>query len=550
VAEVMRIARRATEEMRMMKKGGFSKSHKKKPPPPAQSNPEKKSHKKKTPDAQRNSHKKKEPEKKSHKKKTPDTQRSSHDQSSPSKKSHKKKVSPPPTCSPPQKSHKKKVPGPSPSAAAAPSRPPLRSPSLSPGRSSGRARKAVKIFNPQDGPASEEREKERVREKELEKKRELAREIKEREREVSRESLARESLGSHDLSGSVTCSSTPGPLDPPSQPGPLCSFCLDSRSFRICLYCACSVCASKHSQSSVLLCDGCDGEFHMGCLEPRLERAPPLNVVPLRVSRSGRVVKPKVRDKNEDYSEYRGITMADRFVGETKQGKIAGLQIPTKRGAALGGAVQPNKKTRNTSSDYGETSSDDEDPLSACQPELEPEFWSSDGALRSTPSAERSRKPGGRECMHVLLKSSGLPLTPLQCRQMSGYAARGKPEQLRILKDAVDIIHDAMVDIYRGKEGVTKGGTLSFCDIKGGTEGLDAEGNSIPGPHAAPSLAGIPGTSSDQQPMLPSSAKYAAAPVGPPAPASAPPVAALTVETGCEEKGGGDGMDGVVKDGN
>ena len=39
------------------------------------------------------------------------------------------------------------------------------------------------------------------------------------------------------------------------------------------------------------------------------------------VSRSGRVVKPKVRDRNEDYSGYRGVTMADLYVGNTKQAR-------------------------------------------------------------------------------------------------------------------------------------------------------------------------------------------------------------------------------------
>ena len=191
---------------------------------------------------------------------------------------------------------------------------------------------------------------------------------------------------------------------------PLCSFCSDSRSFRICLYCACQVCKSKHSQSTVLLCDGCDGEYHMGCLEPVLERVPrggwwcdrcvesgrgkarkkkkegekkeetdqalaaAANAPPVRVSRSGRVVKPKVRDANEDYSEYRGITMADRFVGETKLGKFIGAQVPqvqttinkqiNKRGVGGGGGggggLQPNKKTRNVDFEYEDSESDDE----------------------------------------------------------------------------------------------------------------------------------------------------------------------------------------------
>ena len=70
------------------------------------------------------------------------------------------------------------------------------------------------------------------------------------------------------------------------------------------------------------------------------------------------------------------------------------------------------------------------------------DFWSSnvsdptfiDPTTSSSSSSSHPRKPGGRECMHVLRKSEGLPFTGKQCEELESYAERGKPEQLRFLK--------------------------------------------------------------------------------------------------------------------
>jgi hypothetical protein len=69
------------------------------------------------------------------------------------------------------------------------------------------------------------------------------------------------------------------------------------------------------------------------------------------------------------------------------------------------------------------------------------DFWSSNvldptfiDPTTSSSSSSHPRKPGGRECMHVLRKSEGLPFTGKQCEELESYAERGKPEQLRFLK--------------------------------------------------------------------------------------------------------------------
>ena len=74
--------------------------------------------------------------------------------------------------------------------------------------------------------------------------------------------------------------------------------------------------------------------------------------------------------------------------------------------------------------------------------------------------------------MHLLRKSEGLPFTAGQCRQLISYSERGKLEQLKILKDAVDLMHDVIVDIYRGNKGVTRGGTRGYEEVRGVEGGL------------------------------------------------------------------------------
>lgn len=56
--------------------------------------------------------------------------------------------------------------------------------------------------------------------------------------------------------------------------GVMCNFCNDDPSVPICCFCACRVCFGKHNYDSILLCDGCDDEYHTFCLEPPLKSVP------------------------------------------------------------------------------------------------------------------------------------------------------------------------------------------------------------------------------------------------------------------------------------
>lgn len=62
----------------------------------------------------------------------------------------------------------------------------------------------------------------------------------------------------------------------------------------------------------------------------------------------------------------------------------------------------------------------------------------------------RSRKPGGRECLHLLRRLDGHPLPAKHISQIWEYAARGKGDQLRVLWEGVGEVHDCIVDLFAG----------------------------------------------------------------------------------------------------
>ena len=53
-----------------------------------------------------------------------------------------------------------------------------------------------------------------------------------------------------------------------------CIYCMDDASIPICAFCGCKTCFGKHSAENLLLCDGCDHEWHIYCLDPPLESIP------------------------------------------------------------------------------------------------------------------------------------------------------------------------------------------------------------------------------------------------------------------------------------
>ena len=106
--------------------------------------------------------------------------------------------------------------------------------------------------------------------------------------------------------------------------------------------------------------------------------------------------------------------------------------------------------------------------------------YASAGLPNHSPIANGARKPGGRECMHLLRKSGGHPLNESNLSQIVDYAFRGKVEQVAILRDSIGLLHDTIIDLFakevsREGERGGKGGWFSddiygrmwqvlFCD--------------------------------------------------------------------------------------
>ena len=53
-----------------------------------------------------------------------------------------------------------------------------------------------------------------------------------------------------------------------------CKFCMDDEKTTTCCFCACRVCFTKHHKNDTILCDLCDGEYHLNCLAPKLSKVP------------------------------------------------------------------------------------------------------------------------------------------------------------------------------------------------------------------------------------------------------------------------------------
>ena len=53
-----------------------------------------------------------------------------------------------------------------------------------------------------------------------------------------------------------------------------CVCCLDDPNISLCAFCGCRKCLSKSDSDNIILCDGCDVEYHIYCLDPPMESVP------------------------------------------------------------------------------------------------------------------------------------------------------------------------------------------------------------------------------------------------------------------------------------
>merc|ERR1711871_765359 len=53
-----------------------------------------------------------------------------------------------------------------------------------------------------------------------------------------------------------------------------CRGCLDDECIKTCAFCGCRKCYGKHDSANILVCDGCEEEWHIYCLSPPLSSVP------------------------------------------------------------------------------------------------------------------------------------------------------------------------------------------------------------------------------------------------------------------------------------
>lgn len=65
-----------------------------------------------------------------------------------------------------------------------------------------------------------------------------------------------------------------GKIDSEAPEGSLCTACFDDEAVQTCVFCGCRKCFGKHDSANILVCDGCDEEWHLYCLTPPLLSVP------------------------------------------------------------------------------------------------------------------------------------------------------------------------------------------------------------------------------------------------------------------------------------
>lgn len=99
-----------------------------------------------------------------------------------------------------------------------------------------------------------------------------------------------------------------------------CKFCMDDEKSPTCCFCACRICFSKSEKENTILCDICDGEYHLGCLVPPLPGVPTDDwFCPTCMAAIEKTLGEKKRSKNEsESSKVKASNKAIRKPGRPK----------------------------------------------------------------------------------------------------------------------------------------------------------------------------------------------------------------------------------------
>ena len=133
--------------------------------------------------------------------------------------------------------------------------------------------------------------------------------------DVKKDELARRVGDTGDPSGPAAV--TPHGTEAMHADGELwCIYCMDDPSIPMCAFCGCKTCFGKHSAENLLLCDGCDNEWHIYCLNPPLESIPEGHFFCQQCIKSGKD-KEVLAEEEEDRLAEEALTKAQAELDAT-----------------------------------------------------------------------------------------------------------------------------------------------------------------------------------------------------------------------------------------
>ena len=122
-----------------------------------------------------------------------------------------------------------------------------------------------------------------------------------------------------------------------------CIYCMDDASIPICAFCGCKTCFGKHSAENLLLCDGCDHEWHLYCLDPPLESIPEGHWFCKGCIKSGRD-KEVLEEEEQDRLADEALERAQAEIDAAEAAEDAAMRDMLDE-ADLGGAKKKGRKS-------------------------------------------------------------------------------------------------------------------------------------------------------------------------------------------------------------
>jgi len=222
-----------------------------------------------------------------------------------------------------------------------------------------------------------------------------------------------------------------------------CKFCMDDEVTETCCFCACRVCFTKHRKSETILCDLCDGEYHINCLSPPLSQIPTFDwfcpTCTYAITKNQTSSKTTKAAPGKKGGKAKGSGKASSQIANKKGSTKAKVKLALKQKKAAYSAMQP----RTSAGRFAPKGEDSPASASKPSPSLTPIHTIKRGPGRPPKSAtkESPEKKAGRPRKHptkspplsisteakpMFSASGGMVRTGTQQRSRSGRVVRRK----------------------------------------------------------------------------------------------------------------------------